>query len=92
VGNINYLWNVVVLAESFKMSIEFVHTIFMRLGRQFGHTIRELRKSDRRMNGFEGVRLNKHTLRFCISSNRLSASVFLDELLLAGELRPLLPD
>jgi hypothetical protein len=43
----------------------------------------------KRMNGFDGV--NEHTLLLCISSNLFSASVFLDELLLAGELRPLPP-
>lgn len=39
----SYLGNVMVLAKRFKMSVEFVDTIFMRLGCQFSHTIRELR-------------------------------------------------
>ena len=41
-NTLNYLWNVMVLAKRFKMRIEFVDTIFMRLVCQFGHTIREL--------------------------------------------------
>ena len=42
------------------------------------------------MNGFEGV--DGRTLFLCISSNRISALVLFDELLLDGELRPLPPD
>lgn len=80
-----------VLAQSLKMFIEIADALLMCLAGQFGNAFCKLQIQDWM---HQHIRLSgarpKRTLRFCASSNRFSASVFLEEFPLgAGELLPL---
>lgn len=85
-----HLGNVVVLAESLELSIEFVDSIFMGLSSKFGHSLRHLKQLS------AGTLKSRWLTRcFCLSSKRFSASVLLDAPLLllttAGVFCPLPP-